>query len=152
MWELPRKLQEKKNHYSGDYFTIFDYTHIIDFINKYPDWFVFIHISKYYIIDPKFLDISCVKFILTKKICKRLIISKYGGYFFEDLITLINRTDKTYEFFEKIPETQGFFPILTVERTLLRKEKSRTYVANITKQQLSDNKFKIPTNYQLVNN
>lgn len=79
-------------------------------------------------------------------------VSQSDFYFFEDLIKLINRTDKTYEFFEKIPETQGFFPMLSVERTLLRKEKSRTYVANISEQKLSEDKFKIPADFQLVRN
>ncbi len=78
-------------------------------------------------------------------------VSQYDFYFFEDLVKLINRTDKTYDFFEKIPETQGFFPMLTVERTLLRREKSRIYVANITNQKLNDNKFSIPSNFNEVN-
>lgn len=78
-------------------------------------------------------------------------VSQNDFYFFEELVKLINRTDKTYEFFEKIPETQGFFPMLSVERTLLRKEKSRIYVANITKQKLSETKFSIPSDFEKVN-
>ena len=78
-------------------------------------------------------------------------VSQNDFYFFEDLIKLISQTDKTYDFFEKIPETQGFFPMLTVERTLLRKEKSRIYVANITKQKINDTKFAIPSDYEFVN-
>lgn len=78
-------------------------------------------------------------------------VSQNDFYFFEDLIKLINHTDKTYDFFEKIPESQGFFPLLAVERTLLRKEKSRIYVANITKKSISDSMFTIPADYQLIN-
>lgn len=77
-------------------------------------------------------------------------VSQNDFYFFEDLVKLINRTDKTYDFFEKIPETQGFFPMLTVERTLLRKEKSRIYVADIKKQKLNDTQFTIPSDYELI--
>ena len=77
-------------------------------------------------------------------------VSQNNFYFFEELVRLINNTDKTYEFFEKIPETQGFFPMLCVERTLLRKEKYRLYVINITPKTISDNIFKIPSDFELV--
>ncbi len=77
-------------------------------------------------------------------------VSQNNFYFFEELVRLINNTDKTYEFFEKIPETQGFFPMLCVERTLLRKEKYRLYVINITPNAISDDMFKIPSDFELV--
>lgn len=77
-------------------------------------------------------------------------VSQNNFYFFEELVHLINNTDKTYEFFEKIPETQGFFPMLCVERTLLRKEKYRLYVINITNNAISDDIFKIPSDFELV--
>ncbi len=77
-------------------------------------------------------------------------VSQNNFYFFEELVQLINNTDKTYEFFEKIPETQGFFPMLCVERTLLRKEKYRLYVINITNSAISDDVFKIPSDFELV--
>ncbi|MBU8892708.1 MAG: DUF4412 domain-containing protein [Bacteroidales bacterium] len=71
-------------------------------------------------------------------------------YFFEELVHLLHRTDKTYEFFEKIPETQGFFPMLAVERTLLRKEKSRVCVLNINKKSVNESVFKIPSDFDIV--
>jgi hypothetical protein len=77
-------------------------------------------------------------------------VSQNNFYFFEDLVKLINNTDNTYEFFGQIPETQGFFPMLSVERTLLRREKSRTYVVNISDKKVSDDLFQIPSNYELV--
>jgi len=77
-------------------------------------------------------------------------VSQNNFYFFEDLITLLNRTDKTFEFFEIIPDTQGFFPMLSVERTLLRKEKLRTYVVNINNEKLDESKFIIPKNYKTI--
>ena len=77
-------------------------------------------------------------------------VSQNSFYFFEELVSLINSTDKTYEFFQKIPETQGFFPMLSVERTLLRKEKCRLYVVNISDKAVSENIFKIPSDFELV--
>jgi len=73
-------------------------------------------------------------------------------YFFEDLVKLLNKTDKTYEFFEKIPGNQGFFPMLSVERTLLRKEKLRTYVVNINTKKINSSKFSIPDDYKTIAN
>ncbi len=77
-------------------------------------------------------------------------VAQNNFYFFEELVKLINSADHTYEFFEKIPETQGFFPMLSVERTLLRKEKSRTYVVEISNKKMSKELFLIPANYELM--
>ena len=79
-------------------------------------------------------------------------VSQNNFYFFENLIKLLNRTDKTFEFFEIIPDTQGFFPMLCVERTLLRKEKLRTYVLTINNEKLDESRFQIPSNYELIIN
>lgn len=77
-------------------------------------------------------------------------VSQSNFYFFEHLVKIINKTDKTYEFFGRIPETMGFFPMLSVERTLLRKEKGRVYVVNIKDGSLNDNLFEIPANFEFV--
>ena len=77
-------------------------------------------------------------------------VAQNDFYFFEELVKLINSADHTYEFFEKIPETQGFFPMLSVERTLLRKEKSRTYVVEINNKKMNKELFLIPANYELT--
>ncbi|MBI9054656.1 MAG: DUF4412 domain-containing protein [Bacteroidales bacterium] len=79
-------------------------------------------------------------------------VSQNNFYFFEDLIKLLNRTDKTFEFFEIIPDSQGFFPMLSVERTLLRKEKLRTYVVAINNEILDESNFIIPPEYKPVEN
>ncbi|PLX23082.1 MAG: hypothetical protein C0597_01425 [Marinilabiliales bacterium] len=77
-------------------------------------------------------------------------VSQNNYYFFEQMVKLLNSTDRTYEFFEKIPETQGFFPMLSIERTLLRKEKSRLSVVNVSDKKMGDNLFTIPKDYELV--
>lgn len=77
-------------------------------------------------------------------------VSQNNFYFFDELLRITNSIDNTYEFFEKIPDTQGFFPMLCVERTLLRREKTRTYVVNISDQTIDDQLFKIPSDYELV--
>lgn len=77
-------------------------------------------------------------------------VSQKNFYFFNELVKLINSTDNTFEFFEKIPESQGFFPMLSVERTLLRKEKSRLFVVNISDKPINNNLFIIPANFEQV--
>jgi len=77
-------------------------------------------------------------------------VSQNNFYFFEELVKILNNTDQTYEFFEKIPESQGFFPILSVERTLLRREKSRIYVVNISDKKVNDSLFSIPNDFELM--
>ncbi len=77
-------------------------------------------------------------------------VTQNDFYFFNDFIRLLNRSERTFEFFEKIPESEGFFPMLTVERTLLRKEKSRILVKRIEHQSIDPNIFEIPDDYEMV--
>lgn len=77
-------------------------------------------------------------------------VAENNFYYFNDFIKLLNRTEKTFSFFEKIPDSQGFFPMLTVERTLLRKEKKRIEVIEINPQKINDKMFEIPQGYKEV--
>ncbi|HAN19019.1 MAG: hypothetical protein A2X13_11510 [Bacteroidetes bacterium GWC2_33_15] len=72
-------------------------------------------------------------------------------YSFDKFVHLINNVENFYEFYEKIPDSQGFFPVLVEERTLLRAEKSKLSVEKMTPKSLNDNIFKIPDNYEKVN-
>lgn len=68
--------------------------------------------------------------------------------FFEELLKLWNRTEKHAIFYLQIPEINGFFPIESVERTLLRDEKMKLLVTGIKKNKIDDNLFKIPPDYK----
>jgi len=70
--------------------------------------------------------------------------------FFHDLIELLERTNKIYEFFSEIPGKKGIFPLLSVERTLLRKERQRIAVAEITHKSMDESLFEIPDDYRMV--
>jgi hypothetical protein len=72
--------------------------------------------------------------------------------FFERFLKIFNITDNFSEFFLQIPETKGYFPILTVERTLVRDEKARIQVIDIIKTSLSSTLFKIPKGYRNIQN
>jgi len=77
-------------------------------------------------------------------------VSQNDFYFFDKMVSLLARTEDSYAFFEKIPGKEGFFPMLSVERTLLRHEKSRTAVVEISKKPVEDNLFVIPSDYELI--
>lgn len=68
--------------------------------------------------------------------------------FFEQVIQLLNRTEQSLTLYQVIPENDGFFPMLTEERTLLRKEKLKISVVDISRTNLSAKLFEIPEGYQ----
>lgn len=68
--------------------------------------------------------------------------------FFEDFLKLWNRSEKHAQYYLKIPETSGFFPMISEERTTLREQKMALRVTQITKQPLDPSLFAIPKEYQ----
>ncbi len=75
-------------------------------------------------------------------------VTKKRFGFFDDLFDLLKRTERTYHFFSQIPGNEGYFPMLAVERTLLRDERERLEVKNINRNKLSESLFIIPDNYR----
>jgi hypothetical protein len=69
--------------------------------------------------------------------------------FFEKMVKVLNQTDRSWEFFNRIPNSQGFFPMLYVERNLLRDEKMRTAVLQIQTHPLDTSIFSIPKGYKM---
>lgn len=72
--------------------------------------------------------------------------------FFERLIQLLNRTEHSLVLYQVIPDKGGFFPILTEERTLLRKDKLKIAVLEITETNLNPRQFEIPQGYLPLRN
>ncbi len=70
--------------------------------------------------------------------------------FFETLLKLLNRTEHSLRIFSSIPENEGYFPLLTEERTLLRKDKLRIAVVDISEKNLNHSLFEIPQGYKSV--
>ncbi|MEA2107222.1 MAG: DUF4412 domain-containing protein [Bacteroidota bacterium] len=77
-------------------------------------------------------------------------VSESNFYFFNDFIKLLNCSEHTFTFFEKIPDSQVFFPMYTVERTLLRKIKKQISVIEINHQKVNDTTFEIPKDFNEV--
>lgn len=77
-------------------------------------------------------------------------VSQEKFEFFSSLLKVLKSTKINLDFFEYFPETEGFFPVLTINRTLMRKERMKLAVANIQKEILSENRFRIPLDYQKI--
>lgn len=68
--------------------------------------------------------------------------------FFEDFLRLWNRSEKHAVYFLQIPENEGFFPMLSEERTTLREQKMTLRVMEISKQNLDPSMFNLPKDYK----
>ncbi|NVO08416.1 MAG: DUF4412 domain-containing protein [Bacteroidales bacterium] len=70
--------------------------------------------------------------------------------FFKPLNKILQNIKSEINLFSYFPDISGQFPMLTVERTLLRKEKMKISVTEINETLLSENLFKIPSGYQKI--
>lgn len=70
--------------------------------------------------------------------------------FFKSLNNILRNLKSDINLFSNLPEINGEFPMLTVERTLLRKEKMKVSVTEIKEELLNVNMFKIPSDYQKI--
>jgi len=71
--------------------------------------------------------------------------------FFSDMLLMLNSSERSLHFFMMLPLSDGFMPMLAVERTLLRKEKKRFRVTKVLPKSLQDSLFKVPNDYQVFN-
>ena len=69
--------------------------------------------------------------------------------FFQKLLRLINVSDKNSDYYLRIQKNEGFFPMLSIERTTLRAWKSKLEVIKITKKNMESSLFEIPQDYKL---
>jgi hypothetical protein len=77
--------------------------------------------------------------------------SNFG--FFNDVIALLSQTEDYSRYclyFNQIPDTRGFFPMLMVEKTLLRDEKMKVTVQHINRKKVDDKQFQIPGEYKYL--
>ncbi len=68
--------------------------------------------------------------------------------FFTAFLKLWNRTERHAQYYLKIPNTMGYFPLLSVERTILREEKQKLMVTDIEKKKLNISLFSVPESFR----
>jgi len=71
--------------------------------------------------------------------------------FFNDLLKLLNRIEKNSIYYLTIPKTQGYFPMLSVERSLLRDFRVKLLVTKIENKRMDSSLFQIPSEYKRFN-
>lgn len=79
-------------------------------------------------------------------------VAKDNFDFFIDYLRLWNRSERHASYFLKIPEANGFFPLLSEERTTLREQKMTLRVISIQKKSLDPLLFQIPKDYKNYEN
>lgn len=70
--------------------------------------------------------------------------------FFMAMNKILRKVKPDVDLFAYFPDIKGLFPMLVVERTLLRKEKMKVLVTAINETTLNDNIFTIPHGYQKI--
>jgi len=71
----------------------------------------------------------------------------YNYDFFVPMLKLWNRVEKHATYFLQIPDTQGAFPFLSTERSLVRDFRMKLLVTEIDYMSLDDTFFTIPANF-----
>jgi hypothetical protein len=72
--------------------------------------------------------------------------------FLETILSLLNRTELSLKLFQHIPDSQHYFPMLTEERTLLRRMKLQIAVVEIVETSQKPEIFQIPQGYTALRN
>lgn len=70
--------------------------------------------------------------------------------FFMAMNKILRKVKPDVDLFAYFPDVKGLFPMLVVERTLLRKEKMKVLVTAIDESRLNENIFTIPLGYQKI--
>ena len=73
-----------------------------------------------------------------------------GFHFFEDLLKLMNSTEKISTYYLHIDNTTGCLPMETAERSYLRKNRMHTEIISIEPRKLESDIFSIPENYTVL--
>lgn len=67
--------------------------------------------------------------------------------FINKLVQLLKNTDRMCHYYSFFQDKSGSIPFVTVERTLVRKEKQRVILSHIEEKEIDDSYFNIPSSY-----
>lgn len=68
--------------------------------------------------------------------------------FFNGTLKILNRKDRSSEYYLQIPQTPGLFPMLSIEEDMKGTKKNELKVTKIEKRELKDDIFAIPFGYK----
>ncbi len=75
-------------------------------------------------------------------------VTKGAFGFYNDVLKIVANSGNYTDFFNHIPNTEGYLPILTVENNMVRYEKMRLFVTQVHQEQVNESVFKVPSNYK----
>ena len=79
-------------------------------------------------------------------------VTEGNYYFFEEFLKLWNRSEKQSRYFLQVKSTNGFFPILSVERSTFREKRMKLQVIKLERKPLEESIFEIPAEYKNYDN
>lgn len=104
----------------------------------------------------KILGYNCTKWTVDnpdyKSKATYWVINNSNYTFFKQLLSALNRKDKIALYFMKIPENDGFFPILGKEKGYNGQLKTSLTTTKLIRKKIDASIFKIPTGYTEFNN
>lgn len=68
---------------------------------------------------------------------------------FNSLMRVTGRTEKIYQYFAHIPDNSNSFPLLLVERSLLRQERMQLLLVDIKAAKLESTLFEVPKDFRM---
>ena len=79
-------------------------------------------------------------------------VTEGNYYFFEEFLKLWNRSEKQSRYFLQVKSVNGYFPILSVERSTFREKRMKLQVIKLEKKPLEQSIFEIPIEYKNYDN
>jgi len=79
-------------------------------------------------------------------------VTQGNYYFFEDFLKLWNRSEKQSRYFLQVKSVNGYFPILSVERSTFREKRMKLQVIKLDRKPLEQSIFEIPIEYKNYDN
>jgi hypothetical protein len=99
----------------------------------------------------KVLGFNCTKWTVDnpdfKSRAEYWVINDANYFFFNQLLTVLNRKDKIALYFMQIPENAGFFPIVGIEKGYDGKLRSKLQTTKMTRKKVDTKLFNVPAGY-----
>ncbi len=99
-------------------------------------------------------DKVCFQWIVKDKSQNSVVtywVYDIGYKYFSNILEVLDETEKISLYFIHIPDTGGYVPLLSEERSYLREERMKMSSQKIMKVSVDDNIFEVPKGYVLFN-
>ncbi len=94
---------------------------------------------------------KCTEYIVTNTEEKTIItyyVADGKFVFFEKLLRMLNRKEKSSQYFLQIKDIKNMFPMLSIQTDLTGKETGKLEVTKITKKEIDSSMFEVPKGYK----